>query len=166
LGKEIPFKAAQVLTQGMEKKIIKESARNLSLLADAFMLAKENNRAIKILEKTAKLSNSAKDHYRLAQIYTERQEWNKALKNVDRALSLQSKVAKLSKTARKPFDHVEESDLRVLKGLVLFNLNDLLLAKAEFELATQFKRSEKAASQWLRYIDSERKRMEYIATVD
>lgn len=166
LGKEIPFKAAQVLTQGMEKKVIKESARNLSLLADAFMLAKENDQAIKILEKTAKLSNSAKDHYRLAQIYTERQEWNKALSNTNRALSLQAKVATLAKTSKKPFNHVEESDLRVLKGLILFNLKDLLLAKAEFNLAAKFERSEKTAVQWLRYIDGEQKRMDYLATVE
>lgn len=160
LAKEIPYKAAQVLTQGMEKKIIKESSKNLSLLADALMLAKENDRAIKILEKTAGLSNSAKDHYRLAQIYTERQEWNSALKNVSRALTIQAKVTK------KSFTHVDESNLRVLKGLVLFNLNDLLLAKAEFELAAKFERSEKMAAQWLRYIDSESKRMAYIATVE
>jgi tetratricopeptide (TPR) repeat protein len=166
LGKEIPFKAAQVLTKGMEDKIIKESARNLSLLADAFMLAKENDQAIKILEKTAGLSNSAKDHYRLAQIYTERQEWDQALKNINRALALQSKVAKLPEASKKPLNYVEESGLRVLKGLVLFNLNDLLLAKAEFELAAEFKRSEKMAAQWLRYINSEQKRMDYLASVE
>ncbi|MBL4799035.1 MAG: tetratricopeptide repeat protein [Oleispira sp.] len=170
LAKEIPYKAAQVLTQGMGNKIIKESSKNLSLLADALMLAKENDRAIKILEKTAGLSNSAKDHYRLAQIYTERQEWNSALKNVSRALTIQAKATKLpenlSESSKKSFTHVDESNLRVLKGLVLFNLNDLLLAKAEFELAAKFERSEKMAAQWLRYIDSERKRMEYIATVE
>lgn len=170
LAKEIPYKAAQVLTKGMGNKIIKESSKNLSLLADALMLAKENDRAIKILEKTAGLSNSAKDHYRLAQIYTERQEWNSALKNVSRALTIQAKATKLpenlSESSKKSFTHVDESNLRVLKGLVLFNLNDLLLAKAEFELAAKFERSEKMAAQWLRYIDSERKRMEYIATVE
>lgn len=166
LGKEIPFKAAQVLTRGMEQKVIKESAKNLSLLADAFMLAKENDQAIKILEKTAELSDSAKDYYRLAQIYTERQEWELALKNVNSALDLQSKVVKLSKASRKPLNYVEESDLRVLKGLVLFNLSDLLLARAEFELAAKFERSQKMATQWLRYIDGEQKRMAYLAAVE
>jgi tetratricopeptide (TPR) repeat protein len=166
LGKEIPFKAAQVLTQGLEEKVIKQSAKNLSLLADAFMLAKENDQAIKILGKTAELSNSAKDYYRLSQIYTERQEWELALKNVSRALSLQENVAKPSKSSKKSSRHIEESDLRILKGLVLFNLNDLLLARAEFKLATQFERSEKTATQWLRYIDGEQKRMAYLAAVE
>ncbi len=157
LSKEIPFKAAQVLLYGMNNKIIKENGRNLSLLADAFMLAKENDRAIKILEKTAKLSNSVKDYYRLAQIYTERQNWPLALSNLDSALNIQQKEKKSS---------VEEIDLRILKGLVLFNLNDLLLAKAEFEVASQLDGKDKVISQWLRYIDAEQKRKEYLATVD
>jgi len=166
LGKEIPFKAAQILTQGMDDKVIKESAKNLSLLADAFMLAKEYNQAIITLEKTAKLSNSAKDYYRLAQIHTERQEWQQALENINRALVSQNKVKRDSENKKSSLAYVEESDLRILKGLILFNLNDLLLAKAEFELASQFKRSEKMAGQWLRYIDSEQKRMDYLAILE
>ncbi len=166
LGKEIPFKAAQILTQGMADKVVKESAKNLSLLADAFMLAKEYNQAIIILEKTAKLSNSAKDYYRLAQIHTERQEWQQGLENINRALVSQSKMERNDENIKLSLAYVEESDLRILKGLVLFNLNDLLLAKAEFELASQFERSEKMAAQWLRYIDSEQKRMDYLAMVE
>jgi len=166
LGKEIPFKAAQILTQGMNDKVIKESAKNLSLLADAFMLAKEYNQAIITLEKTAKLSNSAKDYYRLAQIHTERQDWQQGLENTNRALASQNKINGNNENIKSSLAYVEESDLRILKGLVLFNLNDLLLAKAEFEMASQFKRSEKMAGQWLRYIDSEQKRMDYLAMVE
>ena len=73
------------------------------------------------------------------------------------ALNIQQKEKKSS---------VEEIDLRILKGLVLFNLNDLLLAKAEFEVASQLDGKDKVISQWLRYIDAEQKRKEYLATVD
>ena len=40
LGQDIPYKAANILVAGMEKGVIKETARNMSLLGDAWMLAK------------------------------------------------------------------------------------------------------------------------------
>ncbi len=39
--------------------------------------------AISVMAKAADLSDSSKDYYKLAQIYTERQEWNDALSNID-----------------------------------------------------------------------------------
>ena len=157
LGKEIPYKSAQILLQGMKDKSITESARNLSLLGDALMLAKEYEQAIVVMSKVAELSDSAKDYYKLAQIHTERQEWNQALININNTLD---------KNTSDPKAAVPENDARILKGLVLFNLKDLLLAKAEFELASQFTESEKTAEQWLKYIAGEEKRIAFIADTE
>jgi tetratricopeptide (TPR) repeat protein len=157
LGKEIPYKSAQILLQGMKDKSITENAKNLSLLGDALMLAKEYEQAIIVMSKVSELSDSAKDYYKLAQIHTERQEWNQALTNINNAID---KNIPDSKTA------VSEHEARILKGLVLFNMKDLLLAKAEFELASQFPEAEKMAEQWLKYIAGEEKRMAFIADTE
>ena len=157
LGKEIPYKSAQILLQGIKDKSIRENAKNLSLLGDALMLAKEYEQAIVVMAKAAELSDSAKDYYKLAQIHTERQEWNQALTNINNAID---KNIPDSKSA------VPEHDARILKGLVLFNMKDLLLAKAEFELASRFAEAEKMAAQWLNYIASEEKRMAFIADTE
>lgn len=154
LGKEIPYKSAQIMLTGMKNKHIEENAKNLSLLGDALMLAKEYEQAIVVMAKAAKLSNSAKDYYKLAQINTERQEWNDALVNVEKAIEKNDPDSKQA---------IKVYDARILKGLVLFNMKDLLLAKAEFELASESVEVEKVAGQWLKYIAGEEKRMAFLA---
>ena len=154
LGKDIPYKSAQIMLMGMKDKYIEENAKNLSLLGDALMLAKEYEQAIIVMAKAARLSDSAKDYYKLAQIHTERQEWNDALSNVDKAIDKNNADSKQA---------IKVHEARILKGLVLFNMKDLLLAKAEFEIAAKNEYAEKMAGQWLKYITGEQKRIAFIA---
>jgi len=154
LGKDIPYKSAQIMLMGMKDKYIEENAKNLSLLGDALMLAKEYEQAIIVMAKAAKLSDSAKDYYKLAQIHTERQEWNNALSNIDKAIDKNDVNSKHA---------IKVHEARILKGLVLFNMKDLLLAKAEFQMAAETAEAEKMAGQWLKYIAGEEKRIAFLA---
>lgn len=149
LMKEIPYKAAEILLRGMRDGLVEESARNLSLLGDAFMLAKEYQQALAMMEKAAAASNAASDYYKLAQIYTERQQWDKALDNINRAVADDS------------LDAIHQA--YILKGLVLFNMNRLALARDAFRQAASYPAAEKMAAQWLQYIDNEEKRRAYMA---
>jgi len=149
LGMEIPYKAAYLLESGMAKGKIKEDARNMSLLGDAWMIAKEYDKAIVVMTKAAELSGKGSDYFKLAQIHTERQEWKLALTNVNRAL----KSGKLKQT----------HTALILKGLVLFNLDDLSSAKATFARAGKYDRASKTAKQWINYIKGEEQRREYMA---
>jgi tetratricopeptide (TPR) repeat protein len=157
LGKEIPYKSAQVMLTGMKNKYIEENAKNLSLLGDALMLAKEYEQAIIIMAKAADLSDSPRDYYKLAQIHTERQEWSDALVNVERAIEKNDPDSNRA---------IKVHDARILKGLVLFNMKDLLLAKAEFERASETVETQKMAEQWLKFIASEEKRIAFIADTE
>lgn len=149
LGQEVPYKAAKILADGMKAEQIEINAKNLSLLGDAWMIAKEYDNAIKVMTQAAKMSSSGKDFYKLAQIHTERQEWDQALSNVDSALN--------------DADFNKKADAQVLRGLVLFNLDNLADAQGAFEAASEFESSKKMANQWLAYIEGERKRREYMA---
>ena len=157
LGKDIPYKSAQIMLMGIKDKYIEENAKNLSLLGDALMLAKEYEQAIKVMTKAAKLSDSAKDYYKLAQIHTERQEWDNALSNIDKAIDKNDADSKQA---------IKVHEARILKGLVLFNMKDLLLAKAEFEIASETVEAKKMAGQWLNYIAGEEKRIAFIANAE
>ncbi|QQD20917.1 hypothetical protein GJQ54_03630 [Oceanospirillaceae bacterium ASx5O] len=152
LAQEIPFKAAVVLSKGIQDEIVKSSARNLSLLGDAWMLAKEYDKAIMVMGKAAEASQAGMDFYKLAQIHTERQEWDLALKNINIALQLG--------------ELAQPYQAHILKGLVLFNLDDLGSARKSFELAQQDEDGAKAAEQWLRYIASEQQRRDYMASAE
>ena len=149
LSKEIPYKAAQVLLQGIKDGVVEESAKNLSLLGDALMIAKEYDQAIVVMKKAADASQQGKDFYKLAQIHTERQEWDLALSSVTKALKLGELNA--------------EHSALILKGLVLFNMDRLPEAKVEFDKAFKFEEAEKMAKQWLSYIESEEQRRAYMA---
>ncbi|WP_221799105.1 tetratricopeptide repeat protein [Oceanobacter mangrovi] len=149
LGQEIPYKAADIIEGGIKQGVIKEDARNMSLLGDAWMLAKEYDKAIVVMTKAAELSGKGSDYFKLAQIHTERQEWDLALKNVNHA------IAKGGLT--------KESSALILKGLVLFNMNELKDAKAAFAQAGKYDEASKTSSQWIDYIEGEEKRREYMA---
>lgn len=150
LGQEIPYKAAKILEDGMASGAIDKNARNLSLLGDAWMIAKEYDKALVAMTASAEASQDGKDYFKLAQIYTERQDWDKALFNVNKAL----KLGGLS----------QEYSAYILKGLVLFNKEDLADSKAAFVKAKGFGQAEKTANQWLQFIDAEEKRREYMAS--
>ena len=148
LSLDVPYKSAQILINGLKSKVVKENGKNLSLLGDALMIAKEYTQAIKVMGQAADLTQLGKDFYKLAQIYTERQEWENALKQVSKALEDEA------------FNAIE--DALVLKGLILYNLNKLDDAKAAFTQAAEFKGTQKAAKQWLTYINGEAKRLSLI----
>ncbi len=149
LSLDMPYKSAQVMLDGLNAGVIDNSGKNLSLLGDALMIAKEYDQAIKVMTQAATLTQAPKDFYKLAQIHTERQEWSLALGHVSKALSYE--VFK------------NEDQALILKGLVLFNLNKLNDASLTFDMAAQFKDTKKSAKQWLAFIEGETKRREYMA---
>lgn len=149
LSREIPYKAAHVLEAGMEADVVEKSARNLSLLGDAWMLAKEYDNAIVVMTQAADASGEGRDYFKLAQIYTERQEWSKSLEFSNKALNAGDLKA--------PYQAL------IIKGLAQYNLDELESASITFFKAASYPAAEKVAHQWQEYIESEQQRREYIA---
>ena len=149
LGKSIPYKAAHVLEIGMNTGSIEKNARHLSLLGDAWMLAHEYDNAIVAMTAAAQESGKGTDYLKLAQIYTERQEWQKAFDFSQRALDAGDMKA--------PYQAM------IYKGLAQFNMDRLNDAAKTFEVASQYPEAKKVADQWHDYIESEQQRRAYIA---
>jgi len=150
LTQEVPYKAAQALIKGMKAGLVEENGKNLSLLGDSLMIAKEYDQAIKVMTQAAAETQEGKDFYKLAQIHTERQEWQNAINNVNKAL--------------RDEEFKYEDDALILKGLIQFNMDELDDAKETFLKAKKFEDVEKSAKQWLSYIEGEKKRREYMAS--
>lgn len=149
LAREIPYKAAHVLEDGMKSEVVEKSARNLSLLGDAWMMAREYDKAIVSMTAAATESGKGSDYFKLAQIYTERQEWNQALEFSNKSLSIGDLKA--------PYQAL------IIKGLAQYNLDRLEDAATTFFQAASYPAAEKTAHQWQEYIESEQQRREYIA---
>lgn len=144
LGEGIPWKAARVLDKGLADDIVEPSAANLRLLADAWMMAKEHDKAIEAMSRAAEKSEDGELHMRLAQIHLDQANFEQALDAANQALQ------------RGGLDRPDTA--LVVKGLAEFNLDRLKAARETFRRARDYEKSSKVAEQWLGYIEREAER--------
>jgi len=138
LGADAPYRAAQIVEQGIEKKIIEENAKNLELLGGAWQQARETQKALAPLKQAAEKSDTGEIWSRLAMVYLDLDENTKAVK--------------AAKNALKKGQLKYPSYTQMTLGNALVNLNCYRDAAEIFGRAAKYKRSEKAASQWQVYV--------------
>ncbi len=86
---DLPFEAALVLQTGLDNKTIVSNFKLWDRLSRLYLLAKEQNRAIKAMEKAITFSNKADDYLTLARIYMADEQWFNAQKILEMALTKQ-----------------------------------------------------------------------------
>jgi len=142
----LPYKAATLLETEMDDNIVEANERNLRLLSQAWYQAREDEKAIPPLKRAAEISNDGELYVRLAQAYINLEQWEEAAAAVQQALKLGGR--KRNDTAN------------IMLGMALFNQKRLEQARRAFQVAANDNRSERAATQWIAYVDSEIKRRE------
>lgn len=152
LQSELPYKAARVLEQALQEERIEKSSKHMTLLADAWMLAKENDKAIAVLESAVEISETGDQAFKLAQVYMEKNQWEKSEKFIDKAIQ----KGKLK----------DEGSAWLIQGLARFNQKKLDSAVSAFNKAKKFDKQNKAADQWLDYVQKEKARIEYIQSIE
>lgn len=141
LANEVPYRAGLVLDQGLATERIERSARNLRMTADAWVLAKEYDRAIDAFKRAVAVSGDGDTDLRLAQIYLERERWQEAVASGQQALQ---------KGGLKNPDMAH-----VVIGLAQYELGRLSDSLKAFERAESYDRSRQMAQQWARYVEGE-----------
>lgn len=144
LHNERPYQAAQLLNSGLEQQLIEGTEQHLKLLATAWMLAREHERALAPLTKAASLSEDGELYLQLAQAYVQLERWQQAIKALDKAQQ------------RGGLKRADRAYL--LAGMAHFNLEQFDAAIKHFKQAQQDKRSRKIAAQWLAYVKAEQQR--------
>ena len=145
----LPYKAAVVLDREIDNGIVEANVRNLRLLSQAWYTAREDQEAIAPLERAAKMSDDGELYIRLAQSHINLENWGEA-----------------AEAARKG---IRAGGLRrgdqanIMLGMSLFNQKQLEQARRAFEAAARDNRSQRTASQWIAYVDSEIKRRDLMA---
>jgi tetratricopeptide (TPR) repeat protein len=130
----LPYKAAKVLDKEMADNIVESNERNLRLLSQAWYQAREDEKAIPPLERAAGMSEDGELYVRLAQAHLNLENWAEAADAVQKGIQLGG--LKRNDTAN------------IMLGMALFNQKRL----------EQARRSQRAAQQWIAYVDSELKR--------
>ena len=146
LNSEVPYKAAKVMEEGINKEVVDEKINNLKLLAQAWRMAQEPRDSIRVLKKAAKISDDGQLYITLGQSYMDLDEWTACVE----ALRSGIKKGGLKKTG----------PAYVSLGVCLFNTDNLDGAIQAFKRASNSKdkRSADFAKSWIRYLRDEKAR--------
>lgn len=146
-----PYRAAQILQQGLADKLVERSERNLQLQANAWMLAREDKQAIPALQQAAEVATTGETYLLLGQSYLNLERWQDAATAISNALD----KGQLKRSDR----------AHLIAGMALFNLKRYERSLAAFEKAKKDERSRKFARQWIDYVRGERQRLDELAAL-
>ena len=139
-----PYKAARLLEKEMTAGNVKSDVRNLRLLSQSWYSAREDEKAIPPLKQAAAEGDEAELYIRLAQSYINLERWAEA--------------ADAAKTSLAVGGLKRKDTANIMYGMALFNQRKLEQARRAFQAAGRDKRSKRASSQWIKYVDSEIRR--------
>jgi tetratricopeptide (TPR) repeat protein len=148
LQREVPYKAAVLLTEEMEKGRVAKNAKNYRLLSQAWTLAAEDKKAIPALQQAAKLSNEGELDLRLGNAYLNLGQFGECVAAINDGIK---------KGGIKSPDHAQIS-----LGMCLYNQQKYRASIAAFREAGKTRRSGKVSRQWIRVINSDIERNEQI----
>jgi hypothetical protein len=144
LNASTPYKAAVMLEKGLDSGFIESTQTNWRLLAQAWQLAAEHERALPALERASSLADNGQVDQLLAQSLARLARWDDC---VD--------------AARKALDRGglnEDGYVQMQLGQCLVNLRRYDEARVAFQAATSDDRRANDARRWLNYIAEEVKR--------
>jgi tetratricopeptide (TPR) repeat protein len=169
-----PYWAAEVLVSGQNKivtynetkkdevtgeeikiektgPVIKETEKNLKLLADSWRMAQEIDKAIPVLEKAAKMSKDGKSYVLLGNLYLSEDKIEQAVDSIKKGLK-KGKIDKISQ-------------VHLTLGQAYFELQKFDSAKKEFRIAARDKdkKVKTTANNWLKYTENEEVRVKNLA---
>ena len=161
-----PYWAAEILISGQKKMItivdeeteeekivpvVKDTEKNLKLLADSLRMAQEIDRAIPVLEKSASMSKDGESYVLLGNLYLSEDRVNEAVASIKKGLE-KGKIKNLSQ-------------VYLTLGQAYFELQEFEEAKKNFRIAARDKKKKikTQANNWIKYTENEEIRVANLA---
>ena len=117
--------------------MVPRDAENYKKLGDAYRQAREYERAIAALTRSAELSGDGSIYLKMGELRVRGEEWDKAIPLLRKALE----------------NNVDdEGKTRLNLGVALWRSGDVEAGKRELRLAQRFNSSKREAASWLSYI--------------
>jgi tetratricopeptide (TPR) repeat protein len=138
---EIPLKAGALLERGLTSKQIEPTEKNLESLANAWIVAREYDKAEVAMKKAAAVSSSGELYKRLAQIQIENEKWKDALESLQKA--------------QQKGGVKDPGEVSFLMGVAAVELKQWKIADAALRQAMQHEKTAKMAGQWLAHLQAE-----------
>lgn len=149
LSADIPFKAAKIMEKGLVDGTIESSESNWRIVAQAWQLAQEDEKALPALARAADLASDGNLDMLLAQSYANLARWDDCIEAARTALR------------RGGLNRVDQTNL--ILGNCLVEKKQYREARTAFQAAAQDERSRRGANQWLEYVEAEETREAEIA---
>lgn len=146
---ELPYKAAKVLDDAIAQGIVVADVKRLELMAQSYVMAKEDEKAIPVLIKAAKIAENGKYDAQLAQAYLNLEKWDLAIASAETALE-RGELA-------------NEGNMYLVLGMSNFNLKNFDQALTAFTKAQDLPKVAKTAKQWHAYVSKEKNYQEQVA---
>ncbi len=141
---DVPYRAAKVIEKGMADGIIERTEKNLELLGSAYQRAQEFKKASPVLEEAAKKSSDGNAYSRLASVYINLDQNEKALVAARNALKKGG---------------LKREDLAwMTRGSAEQALHCYEAAEKSFAKAARFEKTKKGALSWQQYVQKEGER--------
>jgi predicted Zn-dependent protease len=137
----IPLKAGQVLQRGLDSKVLEASEKNLEMLSNAWLSARENDKAEAVLKKAAAVSGKGELYKQLGYIYAEKMDWKASLEALEQA--------------QKKGGIKEPGDLQLMIAQAAVELHQFKRAQEAVKAAMQHEKTAKIATQWLAHVQQE-----------
>ena len=136
---ETPDKAARLLVSSLDSQYIESNEKHWRLLSDAWLLARETDKAVSALVKAASYADSGNLNERVARILVDQGEWQKAQDQLRLALD--------------KGDLKHPGNCYLLLGIAATELDQTDQARKAFTQASKHKKTKKSATQWLKLLD-------------
>ena len=146
---KVPYKGALLMEQAMKDGTLERNLRNMRFLGQSWTLAKEQGKAIPVMQSAAEMSEDGELDAQLAQILLNAERWDDAIVSADHA--------------------IEKGQLRnpglvyLIKGMALYNKKQYAAALNQLAEAEKHQRSKAMAQQWKRFVESEKTQQEAIS---
>ncbi|GHG03307.1 tetratricopeptide repeat protein [Thalassotalea marina] len=147
-----PYKAAKLLDDSIAQGQIVASEKNLEMLAQSFIAARDDLKAIPVLVKASEIAESGKFDAQLAQAYLNTEKWQQAIASADKAL----KRGGINR----------EGDMHLVLGMSYFNMKEFDKSLDAFKAAEDIAAARKTAKQWGKYVAREKAQHEQLAMLN
>ena len=142
---QLPLEAATMLDSEINNGTINSSKVNIELLSNSWLLAHDEEKAAFTLEQYVSKFNDISLHYKLAHIYVELENWDKA-KN-----TLETVVTDKNITAQPKI----EATAWLLLGISSYHNKDTLRSTQALNKALAYEETREQAKWWLNQIEEE-----------
>ena len=139
LYNKIPLKAAELMQKEIANGKISRNKTNIELLANSWILAQEEEKAISVLNSYLANNNNSDMLFRLGQLYYEVSDWPNTIKTLNT----------FKETAKK---HPSMSKALMLLGIAAYENKDLKLSENAFKQALRYQDSRNDAEVWLKQL--------------